>query len=233
MTPDHRSLCAVVAALLGFLGVVPDATAQRVPSPYRYIEAGQEIGAFFGTIDPGTGRFDFGPREGPLLGVRYGIEISGPFSLDGVVRTLPTTRNVIDPRRLEGDRKIGEADVLLTSIDARIKFALNGRRTWHGLGPYILLGGGLVFDLAGDQALDEALDPPDRFGFGTQFLGVLGGGARWVPADHFQLRTDGVLNLWQLNNPDGFRDPTRGFEDVSESEWVNGLSITVGAAIRW
>ena len=191
------------------------------------------MGAFFGTIDLDTGRFGFGPEGGPLLGLRYSVEISGPFSLDGVVRTVPTTRDVIDPRRVEDDRKIGEADALVTSVEARIKFSLNGRRTWHGLGPFVLLGGGIAFDLAGDQEIDETLEPPDRFRFGKQFMGILGAGVRWVPTDHFQLRTDGGLNLWQVDNPDGFRDPSRGFEDVSESEWINALSITVGAAIRW
>lgn len=224
-------LAAVCTAALARTG-----EAQQIPSPYRYIETAQEAGAFAGVLSPSTGRFDFGPRPGALLGLRYGIEISGPFSIEGVARTLSTTRRVKDPRREEGDRTIGEADVLLTAVEGRLKFSLPGRRTWHGLGPYLLVGGGLVGNLAGSAEVEEVLRAEDRFDFGLSFLGFLGLGTRWLPTDRLQLRLDGGFNLWQLDTPRGYRDPDRdlGFEaPPPENEWVSGLEATLGIAYRW
>lgn len=210
--------------------------AQEIPSPYRYIETNQEAGGFVGVLDPGTGRFELGPDAGTVLGLRYGIEVTGPFSLEGVARTLSSTRDVRDPTKPQDERKVAEADVLLTALEGRAKFSLTGRRTWNGLSPFVLAGGGVVWDMEGTSESDEAVLPRDRFEFGTSFLGFLGLGARWLPTRHLQIRADGGLNLWQLDTPDGYRDPDRGlgFESAPpESQWVSGLEGTLGIAIRW
>lgn len=226
-----------IAALLLFISFTGPAEgdAQSIPSPYRYIETGQEVGLFIGTMSPGTGRFDLGPDAGTSYGVRYSVEISGPFSLEGVGRALSSERAVVDPRKVEEERKVGVADALVTSVDARIKFSLTGRRTWRGVGPYALLGGGLAMDLAGSPQADEELAARDRFDFGTSFLGVLGGGLRWLPTDRVVVRSDAVLNLWQIDTPGGWREQGRGLdlESPPESEWVSGLSLTAGIAFRW
>lgn len=234
MRPRPSFAVLLLPALVG-LAAPTAALGQAIPSPYRYIETGQEAGAFVGTMDMGTGQFDLGPGSGTLYGARYAVEISGPFSLEGVARAHSSERTVVDPRRTEGDRAIGVADALVTAVDARIKFSLPGRRTWHGIGPYVLVGGGLAFDLADSSFLEEELEARDRFDFGTSFLGVLGAGIRWVPTDRLVLRTDGALNLWQVDTPDGWREEGRGLELDSppENEWVSGFSITLGAAIRW
>lgn len=228
----------LLLCLLPGLGLPAGTEAQTIPSPYRYIETGQEAGLFVGTIDPGTGRFDLGPEQGTLYGARYSVELSGPFSLEGVLRTLSGERALIDPRRPREEWRRGSADVLITSLDARIKFSLTGRRTWHGIGPYALVGGGMAIDLAGSSELETEAVPEarDRYEFGTSFLGVLGAGVRWVPVDHLVIRTDGGLNLWQVDTPDGWGDEGRNLPDIDsppESEWVSGLSLTIGAAIRW
>lgn len=233
MTPRIRPL--LLTLVCGAV-VAPSAEAQQIPSPYRYLETGQQAGAFVGTLAPGRGAFGLAPGPGTLLGVRYGIEISGPFSLEGVARGLSTTRDVLDPRRAPGDRKIGEADALLTSLDVRLKFTLTGRRTWYGLSPYVMAGGGIVWNMGGEQEIDERLLPADRYSFGTSFLALLGLGVRWLPTDYLELRADGGLDLYQIDTPVGYQDPDRdlGFEFAApESEWVNGLEGTFGIAIRY
>lgn len=210
--------------------------AQQIPSAYRYVETSQEAGAFAGVLDSGTGRFDLGPDAGTVLGLRYAIEVSGPFSLEGVARTVSSTRDVRDPTQPEGERTVGEADVLLTALEGRAKFSLTGRRTWNGLSPFLVAGGGIVWDMAGASESDEAVLPQDRFDFGTSFLGYLGLGGRWLPTRHIQVRADGGFNLWQLDTPEGYRAQDRdlGFESPPpESEWVSGLGGTLGIAIRW
>ncbi len=209
------------------------AAGQSIPSPFRFFETKQEAGAFVGWIAPGTGRFEYGPGAGPMVGVRYGIELSGPISLEGVAQWIPTTRDVIDPRRQEGSRRIGEADATLVGADVRLKLSLTGPRTWHHLNPFALAGAGALWDLAKPAAIEDDLGEQDRFDFGTAVVGVLGGGVRWFATDHWIVRGDALLHVWKLDTPDGFRLSSRGFTDVGTSEWVNASSIGFGVAYRW
>jgi hypothetical protein len=232
MKSTHR---AFILPILGLLlsGPGQSLAAQVIPSPYRFLEARQEVDVFLGRMSPGTGRFDYGPQPGTSLGARYGINIAGPFGLEGVVTYLPTNRSIIDPGRAEGDFKRGEMPADLVVLDARLRFSLTGDRTWHGLAPFVLAGGGLAFDASGAQQDKEVLLDDDRFSFGTSFVGLLGGGIRWYPGERFVVRADTGLFLWQLKTPPGFSDPERGFEGVGEKEWVSGPSFSLGLGIRF
>jgi hypothetical protein len=153
--------------------------------------------------------------------------------VEGVVTMLPTTRDVIHPGRAEGDRKIGEAESLLTAIEARLRFALTGRRTWHGLQPFVFAGGGMVFDAQGYQAEDDLLAPEDQFSLGATFMASMGTGVRLMLGERFVLRGDASLSLWKLDVPAGFQDPDRDLGDVPEDEWTSSSGLSVGLAYRW
>lgn len=231
----NRSQALPVVTLLCVLGLPSAAHSQEIPSPYRYIETAHEAGVFGGILSPGTGQLDLGPKQGVAAGARYAIELSGPLSLEAVGRTLISERDVRNPRSAEGEEVRGTADVLLTSVDVRLKFSLTGRRTWHGLGPYVWTGAGLAMDLAADPAADQELLAQDRFDFGTSFLGLLGLGVRWVPRDDLVIRADAEFDLWQLDTPNGYLDPDIAhlFETPPpEDEWVSALGLTIGAAFR-
>jgi hypothetical protein len=216
------------------LVLAPTLHAQTIPSPYRYIEHGQEAGAFVGWLSADRGRFGFGPGPGLVLGGRYGVELTGPLALEAALTTFRTTRDVVNPARAEGDRVVGEADVALVLIEARLRFALTGRRTWRGLQPYVLTGGGISFDVEGTQRDDVLeLEERDRFDFGTKFTGSLGAGARWMVGDRLTLRAETLLNLWKLGTPAGFQDEERGFEAVPDSEWANARGVTLSLTWRW
>jgi hypothetical protein len=224
----------LLAALLPAVLTVPDgAAAQAIPSAYSFIEEGQEVGAFAGYLSAATGRFGFGPSGGLWLGGRYGLELAGPLSLEGVVGAVSGTRDIISPGRPEGDRVIGEGDVLITTIDGRLKFSLVGRRAWHGVSPFIVAGGGIAMDVAESPEADEALESDEVFDFGTSFFGTMGFGTRWFLSPRFALRADALFSLWKIKTPVGFGDPQYGFESVQEGEWVRGLSITGALLFRW
>jgi hypothetical protein len=204
-----------------------------VPSPYTYLERSQEIGVYAGYTTAGTGRFGYGPSGGLSVGVRYGVELTGPLSFEGVAGIVEGTRDVIDPGRVEGDRVIGEADSRITTVDARLKFSLPGRRAWHRLSPFIVAGGGIAFDLAGGSEIEDILLPEDVFEFGTSFYGTIGGGTRWFVTDRIALRGDAVFSLWQIDTPPGFSDPDRGFVGVDDGEWIGGGTFTLSLLFRW
>lgn len=222
-------LTAAVIFILAPLSVA----GQTIPSPFRYVESKQEAGLIFGHTKAAKGRFGFGPAGGMRLGARWGIDLSGPLGFETVVGVVRGKRDVVDPNRLEGDRTIGEDDVLLGTADARLRFTLTGERTWHNLQPYIVAGGGIVFDMSSPQALDEELDADNRFDFGSSFLGTFGGGTHYFLTERLALRGDAVFSLWKIDTPPGFSDPDLGIAGVEKSEWVSALHFSVSAVIRF
>lgn len=207
--------------------------AQSIPSPYRFIEERQEVGVFAGLFHGDAGEYGFGPGPGPAAGIRYGIELTGPLGLEGLTTFVPTTRDVINPGRPEGDRKVEEAEVALVLFEARLRFALTGRRTWHGFQPYAFIGAGLGFDAQGAQSEDLVLAEDDRFDFGTRFQASGGGGIRFMLGRRWVLRADAALLLYELDTPSGFFDEDRDLGVVPESEWVNSTTVTLGLAFRF
>lgn len=225
-------LSVALAPILFFLALSPDLAAQDIPSPYRYVEKGQEVSLFVGQLATDAGRFGFGPGDQQQLGARYSVVVSNAFSLEGLASTYFGPRDVVNPARDEGDRVVDEAEVRLVSLEARLQFALTGRRTWHGLQPFGYVGGGVAFDTLGDQDEDFFLEENARYEFGTRLTGSFGGGFRYAVTQRWMLRVDAGLFLYKLGYPDAWRDTTL-FEGVPEDEWVSGKSISVGLAWRF
>ena len=221
------------AALLALTLAPSAADAQTIPSPYSFLEAKQETGPVIGYMSTSAGRFGYGPPGGKLLGGRWGIEAAGPLSLEGVGGVVSGSRDIVNPGRDEGERKVGEAEVRIMTLDARLKFSFTGDRTWHDIAPFIVLGAGWAFDLTGVDPLDGDLQPADRFSFGNSFFGTVGAGSRWLVTDRWGVRADAVFSLWKLRTPPGFSDPERNFFNVEEGEWVRGLSFTISGLWRW
>lgn len=219
--------------LWAVLAMPATGSGQTIPSPYEYIQTKQEAGLLVGSSTLAKGRFGFGPSGGTVLGGRWGITLSGPLGFDVVAAGLTGERDVVDPARAEGQRIVGQADVLLGLVDARLVLTLTGDRTWHGIAPFVQAGGGMVFDLAGSDPQDDALLPEDRFELGNSFLGTFGAGSRWFVTDRLALRGDANFSLYKIDTPPGFSAPERGFEAVQESEWVSGLTLTLAAGIRF
>jgi hypothetical protein len=224
----------LVAALVSGAIAPPDsASGQTVPSPYRFVEERQEVGVFAGPLNAGTGRFGFGPSGGMWLGARYGIELAGPLSIEGVVGAVKGTRDVVSPARPEGDRVVGEGDVLIPTIDGRLKLSVVGARSWNGLSPFLVFGGGIAFDVAEKPDADALIESDEVFNFGTTFFGTAGVGTRWFISRRIALRSDAIFSLWKLTTPPGYGDPQLGLGPVSEGEWVSGLSLTGSLLYRW
>lgn len=218
----------VLIALLAVLTPWSPLRAQDIPSPYRYIERGQAAELFVGYMDAATGRLGYGPEGGLLFGGRYALELTGPLALEGAVALLPTTRDVVHPRRPEEDRVIDEAEANLVFLDVRLRFALTGRRTWNGIQPFVLAGGGVSFDAAGTQAEDEPLETAERFEFGTKLSGVFGAGARIFISERIALRTDASLTLYRLDAPEGWLDADLELDPPAADEWVSSPTFSVG-----
>ena len=229
MRPSLRTL--LLAPVLSVLSQPAMGVAQTIPSPFTFLEGRQEAGLFTGYRSAQTGRFGFGPSGGMLTGGRYAVQLSGPMSLEGVVGFMSGTRDIVSPRRFPGDLLVGEGDVLLTTLDARLRFSFIGNRAWRGLSPFMTFGGGAVFDAAETPEAEADLEPDEVFDFGTSFFGTFGLGSRWFLTETFALRLDGVFSLWNIDTPPGFSP--EDFGSVEESAWLSGLSFSVSLLYRW
>jgi hypothetical protein len=209
------------------------ARAQVIPSPYRYIDSRQGLGLILGTSSVNPGRFGYGPSGGTVIGVRWGIDFSGPIGLEAVVTGIKGTRDIIDPGHAAGHRHVGTANTLLGTVEGRLRFSLTGNRTWHDLAPFVVMGGGVVFDIDGSQPADSLVAAASRFNFGRSFIGTMGGGVRWMVSHRLAFRGDALFSLWKLKTPPGFTDPTLGFVSVAKSEWANGYQLTLSTVIRF
>jgi hypothetical protein len=230
-----RAACStfmVAAALVGIACPRP-ASAQTIPSPYAFVEERQEISGFVGYMSASTGTFGFGPKGGIMYGARYGLDLSGPLSLEAMAGVVDGRRDVVSPSRPEGDRVIGEAETLLTVFDARLRLSATGARTWRGLTPFLLFGAGVAFDRGKASAADALLDTDEVFDFGTKFVAVAGPGVRWSISRSLAVRADATLTLWKITTPAGYGDQSLGLGSVAESEWANGLSFSAAVLFRW
>jgi hypothetical protein len=224
----------LVGAVLLVSPLAGPVDAQSIPSPYRHVDTNQEAGLFAGyNFFVAEGQFGIGPKPGPLAGGRYGISIGGPFSLEGLLTYLSSSRDVLDPGPV-GDEftKVGEADVQLLTAEARIKFMLVGQRTWRRLSPHVLVGAGITFELAGGQPADQLLQPEDRYQFGNSFSGLLGLGGRWFISRRILLRSELTLQLWQQDIPSGYRN-REALVASPDSEWIQAWGISAGIAYNF
>jgi hypothetical protein len=211
------------------------AQAQSVSSPYRFIDRTQSAGLWAGYVSTGRGTVELGPESGPVIGGRYTIRLSGPFTVEAEAGYFNSTRTVLDTATVgtaRGLAQVGDADLTLLTLNASLRFNLTGPRTWHGIQPFVAFGAGTALDLSGNSATDADVVSDARFDFGTSFAGQLGGGIEWFPSDRLSLRVDARNVLWKLKTPVPFVviDPTGR---TPESEWIQNGFFTVGIALHF
>lgn len=224
------ALCLLLTA-----GLLAPASAQRIDSPYRFLDYSQHVGAFGGHVDASTGRLDLGPRPAATFGARWGIRVSGPFSAGVEVAFMPTTRTVRDTVFVPADsmyRAVGEADVRLLSVMGTVDFSLTGPRTWNGLRPFLSAGVGGVLDLAGTAEAESEFEPNMQYDFGTSFAGMFGGGVEWYPLERVSVRFDARNTLWKLSIPEAYALTDAGFR-LSRSDWESNVTLLAGLSFHF
>lgn len=218
-------LLAVVPGLVALMAPT-SVSGQTIPSPYRFIDHRQDAGFFVGFAQDRRGELGIGPGGGTLIGGRYSINLSNPLAAELSGYALPTNREVYDVRPGTGLVPKGKADLLVLAFDARLRFTLTGGRTWHGLAPFILAGGGVVGSLASPTELESDIAPQNRLDFGPGTLLLTGAGFRWIPQGRLTFRADATLHLWRVAAPPGFVEVMSDIGPYSQKDWVS-----VGAAI--
>jgi hypothetical protein len=228
----RRAGMRVLGALLGcaFAGGVH---AQRIDSPYRFLDTNQLAGGWAGYIGASEGSIGLGPEAAPVFGGRYGIRVSGPFALEVEAGWFNSTRAVLDTVPADTTfRTVGSSDVSLVVLRGGVRFNITGPRTYHGVQPFLMFGGGVAIDIAGTTAEDEALPANVRFDFGTSFAGDVGAGIEWFVSRNLALRLDGRNLLWRLETPEAFLLGPRG-ENLPDKQWAQNFFVSVGLSLHF
>jgi hypothetical protein len=211
------------------------ASAQRIDSPYRFLDHSQFAGVWIGHVSASDGRIGNGPDAALMAGAAWALRVSGPFALNVEAGYMPSTRVVRDTaysNAASAFEPLGEADFKLLTVMGNLRVNLTGARTWNAIQPHILLGAGVALDLAGGTAIEAELPSNARFDFGTSFAGQLGVGADWFPSQRFSVRVDARDMFWKMPVPEAFLLTENG-AGLSRSEWVQNLALTAGLSIHF
>ena len=226
----------MVAAVAATLMAQNPATAQRISSPYQFIEQKMDLGVFGAYIFSDPGSVNLGPQPGPMAGVQYGLTLTGPIQLNPYIAYWPTTREIIDPSTESGWQSIGSTDLPIIMLGLRMKLGLTGQRTWHRLTPQIIAGVGLAFDTSQEPncVLDREtpqcqLTPEERYRFGNTFMIQVGFGTAWMWSERLGARFSIEDYLWRITSPSAFRDPANNLDPAPpEKQWTNNFELSVG-----
>jgi opacity protein-like surface antigen len=228
-------LLPVIALTIGVSA--GEATAQRIDSPYRFMDTNQFVGVWGGQLQASEGRLDMGPQPAPIFGANWAIRLSNAFAIGADVAFSPSTRTVRDTTHTVTGADtvfdaIGEADINLIIGMANVRLNLTGARTWNRLQPYIMFGGGVAIDASGAPILDQDLEPNVPFDFGTSFAGQFGGGVEWFPTGRVSVRLDARNMLWKLSVPDAFRLTEVG-RTLRRSQWEQNFVAAAGLSFHF
>ncbi len=224
--PSPRLLGLALAASI-LVGVAPLA-GQTIPSPYRFIESRHDAGLFVGGVQGDRGALRLGPGAGLMTGARYGIHATGPLTFEASTFLLVSDREVYTPDGAGGLRRLGTANSYVGSAQVLVRLTVTGSRTWHGLAPFLLAGGGLTGDFAGPSDLEADFRRGERYDFGPAMIVTLGAGTRWYVTDRLSFRLEGVFHLWRLTTPRSFVQSVTELGPVSDHEWPRTAGIVGG-----
>jgi len=233
MTLSFRRLLPV----FGIFVFSAAAHAQRIDSPYRFLDTSQELGAFATHISTDVGAIGLGPESGTGFGGRFGIKVTGPFSIDVEGMYLPSQRAILDTVIVatgadSAYKQIGTANSNLVIGTAAMRFNLTGNRTWHGVAPFLAFGGGAVIETAKDKEAIELAPLDARYEFGTSFAGLFGAGIAIFPTQRLAIRVDGRNLLWKIKGPAALLRGTFG-KTMPADEWVHNLSLSAGVSVHF
>jgi len=204
----HRSPRAGLIALAVLLGGASAGIAQEggIDSPYRWRERGFRVGLFGGYHKAARGSLDFGQGSTPMGGARLRLRVSSPLSFETGVTYGPAERWVVDPRVETGPAIVDTVSAGWLRADIGGQLSLPGARTWNGIQPYAVFGGGFVIGVdegASETFSDPALEP-FRYDISVAPQIHVGAGLELFPSEKIGIGLEFRDYLIRLSAPDGF-----------------------------
>jgi len=220
--------------LLIGLALASPVRSQTIPSPYAFVDTRHEATVFAGMTATDRGTLRLGPGGGPLIGIRYAFEITGPLAVEILGSYMNSDREVYDPRsETQPPQLLGTLTQHVILLEGRIRLNLTGARTWYRLAPYLHAGGGVATGATQRFAAEEDFGPGQRFTFGPSATLSVGGGTRWIPLDRIGVRLEGGVNLWKVGTPPAFKAREELIGAVPDSEWPRWATAVLGISYRF
>jgi hypothetical protein len=182
---------------------------ETIDSPYRWRERGMRLGLSNAYHAGNRGNLDFGQGPAYAIGAKFRARVSSPLSFDLGLTYGFADRWVVDPRIETGPAVVDTvaAGWLRADIGAQIGFA--GARTWNGIHPYALIGGGWVFGIneGASEVFADPLLEPFRYNIATAPQIFVGLGGEIFPSERFGIGLEVRDHFIRQNAPDGFLLP--------------------------
>lgn len=236
--PGPRSLASLGMTFLMIL--LPAAKAQAQvghppgASPYRDIRKGHTFTGFAGYVGGSGGRFQIGPHDGAVFGIRYDIRTASAIQLGLQLSRADLDRLIVDPFVELANRVSGPVKQTVTFAELDLQFNLTGGKTWRRLAPFVGAGVGLTF------ASGTPADTSD-FNFGKKIYFAPHAGLRLFVTPRLHLRAEGRVTFWKLKYPASFTrepplepgtaaSPNAVITDGRTEEWTTGSWLQAGLA---
>jgi hypothetical protein len=236
MNRISRIVLAILALSAG------TASAQSVPSPFRYIERPSSVEILGGYLftDP-TVEIDslrsaeFGAQSAPMVTARFNRRLGGPLSGNVGLSFIASDRKVISAAEGQDSAFVqpletGEtvsAPILM--LEGGLRFHVTGDRTYRGFAPFLAVTGGVATELGGTAGAERELPEDERFDFGPAFAVGGAAGLDVFLSQRVSLRTELSYRIWRLGVPQGFATGRNADIDV----WKGNAGVSVGAAFHF
>lgn len=199
-------------------------------SPFRDITNRQQLTVFAGHFGGARTQPGVGARPGTMWGIKFESRLSGPLDLALSLSRIASTRWVVDPL-VPPPRTSGPVDYTLNAADAAVSLNLTGSKSWHGLGPYMGLGFGLVAPTRG-RTDNGGYRAGSNFGL-VPFIGTRVHVTRTL-AVRVEARDHYFRYEWPLAyfnpldaNQNPVANPVLGVDD-SDTQWTHNFAIAIG-----
>lgn len=228
VAPVLIGIALAAAATTGAAAAGAQVGYQPAHSPYVDLEHTQELTLLVGEFHAHRDPVNAAPQSGALLGLHYEWRAGGPAHLIAEVARIQSDREVINPFKVGAAQRVGTVSRPLYTGNVGLGLSLTGGKSWHHIVPEVATGVGLISDFR---------TQPDTggFKFGTRFALNWGGGIRWVPGGHLQLRGDITNRLYTIGYPEAFYVAPAGGNPVipqsqSKSFWTNNPAFSLGVS---
>jgi len=208
---------ALLRAILPACQLAAQVGHNSTTSPFRDITTNQSIALYGGNFFGNEALTGVGAQSGPMVGLRLRTALSGPIDLMISTAYVQSQRNVIDATQPESTRVSGPIDYNLIIPDIAIGLTLTGKKTWHGLAPYVAFGIGFVIPT------HTVVDPGGyKAGSGFSFVPTFGVRAR--VSRSLMLQFEGRDNTIRYEWPLRYYNPIDINGDPISPPIVNGAT---------
>jgi len=198
-------------------------------SPYQDRDYNRDWSFFAGTFQGQPDPAGVAPREGPMVGGKWQMHLTGPIYFGLRLAGGSIERTIIDPNKVIEERVVGTEDVPMLFADAALEMTLTGHKTWHGLAPFINGGFGVVADVRGSNDVGG-------YRFGIPFSMTFGAGVSYTIARNMALRFDWSNYLYKISYPGTYfikttEDPAVRPPGSAQSFWRRNPAFMLGISL--